>query len=213
MEINNKKIDSGIYLVIDPSLDETALIEKLKLILEEPIAAVQIWDHFLPGQDIEKLINIITGACHKKNVPVLINNKWEWLKKSELDGVHIDSIPGNLDLIKQIIGKKFICGITCNNDLSIVDWAADNHLDYISFCSMFPSPTSNSCDMVLFETIRKAKATANIPVFLAGGVTLENMPKLDGLPFNGIAVSSGIMKSENPKETIHSYLEHLNKTK
>ena len=89
MEISNKKIESGIYFVIDPATDETAVIEKLKLILEEPIAAVQIWDHFLPGQDIEKLINTITGACHKKNVPVLINNKWEWLKKSELHPVRM----------------------------------------------------------------------------------------------------------------------------
>jgi thiamine-phosphate pyrophosphorylase len=213
MEITNKKIEAGIYLVIDPAANETAIIEKLKLILEEPIAAVQIWDHFLQGQDIEKLINTITGACHKKNVPVLINNKWEWLKKADLDGVHFDSIPGNWDLIKQIIGKKIICGITCNNDLSILHWAADNRLDYISFCSMFPSPTSNSCDMVLFETIRKAKETVTIPVFLAGGITIENMPKLEGLPFNGIAVSSGIMNAENPKEIIHSYLDHLNKTK
>ncbi|UEG48961.1 thiamine phosphate synthase [Ferruginibacter lapsinanis] len=209
MEINKRKIHAGIYLVIDPSIDEAILLNKLKLIAEEPIAAVQIWDNFLADQHIEEFIKTITTICHKKNIPVLINNNWKWLRSTELDGVHFDKPPDNIDQIRQSVKRHFICGITCNNDLSLVHWANQNHIDYISFCSVFPSSTSNSCELVTFENIAKCKEITAIPVFLAGGITLENMPKLKDLPFNGIAVISGIMNSATPKETIKKYTELL----
>lgn len=204
-----RKIISGVYLVIDPSLDETILIHKLKIILEEKIVAVQLWDHFSPQQNNLELIQSITKLCHEKNVPVLINNKWKWLNTTELDGVHFDCIPDDFGHIKKTINREFISGLTCNNDLSLVHWANNHYLDYISFCSIFPSTTSNSCELVKFETIQEAKKLTAMPVFLAGGIKPENMSKLIELSFDGIAVISGIMSSEKPGRAIKEYLKQL----
>lgn len=52
-----------------------------------------------------------------------------------------------------------------------------------------------------------------MPLFLAGGIKPENMSKLVGLPFDGVAVVSGIMDSEKPNETIKAYLKQLRKNK
>ncbi|MEO5599358.1 MAG: thiamine phosphate synthase [Cyclobacteriaceae bacterium] len=207
-----RKISSGVYLVIDPSLDETVLTHKLKIILQEKIVAVQIWDNFSPQQNTTELIQNVTKLCHEKNVPVLINNKWKWLNTTDLDGVHFDCIPNDFEHIKKTINRGFISGLTCNNDLSLVHWANNNHADYISFCSIFPS-TTNSCELVRFETIQEAKKITSMPVFLAGGIKPENMPKLAELSFDGIAVISGIMSSEKPNEAIKAYLKQLNANK
>jgi thiamine-phosphate pyrophosphorylase len=208
MEIK-KKINSGVYLVVDPSLDKTVLIHKLNIILQEKIVAVQLWDNFLPYVNNLEPIESIIKICHQKNVPVLINNKWEWMNITGLDGVHFDYIPGNFDHIKKTINKDFITGLTCNNDLSLLDWANKNQIDYISFCSIFPSVTSNSCQLVKFETIREARALTTMPIFLAGGINPENMSKLSGLSFDGVAVISGIMSSDKPNESIKEYLKQL----
>ena len=213
MEIK-KQIKPGLYLVVDPSLDKTILLHKLFVALQAPITAVQLWDNFEPGKNYFELVQCITSLCHEKNVPVLINNKWEWINKTNLDGVHFDAIPENFEHIKKEINKPFITGLTCNNDLSALHWANKNQLDYISFCSIFPSTTSNSCELVKFAIIRQAKTLTSMPIFLAGGIRPENMAQLNELDFDGVAVISGIMNSDRPDESIQQYLKQLsiNKT-
>lgn len=212
MEIK-KQINPGVYLVVDPSLDKTILLHKLNIVLQELIVAVQLWDNFLPGENNFELVQSITALCHKNNVPVLINNKWEWINETDLDGVHFDNIPNNFEHIKKKVKKEFITGLTCNNDLSVLHWANKNQIGYISFCSIFPSSTSNSCDLVKFETIKEAKALTAMPIFLAGGIKPGNIAQLNELSFDGIAVISGIMSSDNPDESIKEYFKKLSLNK
>lgn len=211
--MEKRKIQSGVYLVVDPSMDETILLRKLQLILREEIAALQVWDHFLLQQSVHELLTKIITLCHEKNVPVLINNQWELLATLPLDGVHFDSIPQDFKRIQESINREFIAGLTCNNDLSYVQWANDHRFDYISFCSVFPSDTSNSCELVKFETIQKTRAMTSMPLFLAGGIRPENMAKLKELSFDGIAVVSGIMGSDNPDWAVREYVKQLKASK
>ncbi len=208
-----RKISPGVYLVIDPAQDERVLIDKLALVLQEKIVAVQLWDNFSPQRDPLKLIRDITKRCHQKHVPVLINNRWEWLRSTALDGVHFDRIPRDFGHIKQAINREFVSGLTCNNDLSTVQWADENGFDYLSFCSVFPSTTSNSCELVRFETIQKAESLTSMPVFLAGGIKPENMPELASLSFDGVAVISGIMNADKPDQAIQAYSKQLKANK
>jgi len=207
-----KKIESGLYLVVDPSMDQALLFHKLQQVLEHKLAAVQIWDHWFKPMHKEFVIEKICELCHAHHVPVMINNNWQLLDEFYLDGVHFDEIPGNFEEIKKSLGREFIAGITCNNDLTVVDWATQNNVNYISFCSIFPSSTSNSCDLVSFDTIRKARLITSLPIFLAGGINLGNMNELKELDFNGVAVISGIMSQDEPGLMAKKYLEHLNNT-
>ncbi|MBE8714440.1 thiamine phosphate synthase [Sphingobacterium hungaricum] len=202
-------LSSGIYLVIDPSMDEKTLLSKLAIIVQERIVAVQVWDNFREGQAVESLLTKISLLCSKANIPLLINNQWSYLESVPLDGVHFDEIPSDLAAIRKTIQRPFIQGLTCNNDLSQVQWAAENGMDYISFCSIFPSATSTSCELVDFQTIRDAKRLFNKPIFLAGGINPQNVGELSELRCNGIAVISGIMGSENPQTAIQTYYKHL----
>ncbi|MFX9050287.1 thiamine phosphate synthase, partial [Acinetobacter baumannii] len=90
------------------------------------------------GSDIDEIISSVCILCKQHNTPVLINNQWKWLNRFDFDGVHFDELPNNFSFIKQQIGRDFICGITCNNNISVVEKANNEHVDYISFCSMFP---------------------------------------------------------------------------
>jgi len=207
--MTKKIISQGIYLVIDPSMDKDVLLDKLHQAISGNIVAVQIWDNFRPETDIIALIHEISKICRSKNIPVLINNRWELLLSTELDGVHFDEVPANFAQIKQLIGNKGILGITCGNELSVVKWAHDQQLDYISFCSIFPSTTANSCELVSFDTIKATRAITSLPIFLAGGIRPENIPQLKGLGATGIAVVSGIMSAEQPMEALQRYEQAL----
>lgn len=209
--MRNKNIESGIYLIIDPSMDEEILFSKLNLILKEKIAAIQIWDNFKNNQNVEELLLKIYEKTSLNNIPLIINNRWEYLKQIPLNGIHFDEIPENLIEIKKEISSDFIIGVTCNNELSAIQDAEKNQLDYISFCSMFPSKTANSCELVNFETVQKAKSIFSGKIFLAGGIDLDNIKNLVELNYDGIAVVSGIMSAENPSETIKKYHQKIKK--
>ncbi|CAN5480615.1 hypothetical protein BH23BAC1_BH23BAC1_23830 [soil metagenome] len=204
--MNHKNyIKGGIYLIIDPSQEHAKVIKNLEQLVSQPIAAVQIWDILKEVKNAGKLIGDICKLCHDHGIPVLINNRWENLHHLPLDGVHFDQIPNNLSEIRKEINRDFICGITCNNDLKVVKWAEQNRIDYISFCSIFPSSTSNSCELVSFDTIKKARKITSMPIFLAGGIKPENIANLKELPYNGIAVVSGIMSAAQPDQALNNY--------
>lgn len=209
--MKRQTVQSGIYLIIDPSMDEEILLSKLNLIVKEKIAAVQIWDNFKENQNIEELLLRIYEKTSSHKIPLLINNRWEYLKQIPLDGIHFDETPENFNEIKKEINRNFIVGITCNNELPTIKCAEEHQFDYISFCSMFPSKTANSCELVNFETVQKAKSIFSGKIFLAGGIDLNNIKNLDELNYDGIAVVSGIMSAENPSETIKKYHQKIKK--
>ena len=209
--MKRQTIESGIYLIIDPSMEEEILFAKLNLIVKEKIVSLQVWDNFKENQNIEELLLKIYERASANNIPVIINNSWELLKQIPLDGIHFDEIPENFNDIRKEINRYFIAGITCNNELSIIEYAEKHQFDYISFCSMFPSQTANSCELVDFETVQKAKNIFSEKIFLAGGIDLNNIKNLEELNYDGIAVVSGIMSAENPSETIKEYHQKIKK--
>lgn len=208
MMTKKRRIDEGLYLVIDPSKDEKILLDKLHGITQEKIVAVQIWDNFESTQNKMNIVQKVCDLCHSQNIPVLMNNDWEFLTKTSIDGVHFDQIPHNFEAIKKKSQRPFICGITCNNSLAEIRWAETQQLDYISFCSMFLSETANSCELVNFETVRAARSIFSNSIFLAGGIVPDNMDKLDELNYNGVVVVSGVMNTEKSEEAVKNTIKN-----
>lgn len=206
-----KEMRGGIYLILDITKDREELLNKLNEIIQEEIAAVQIWDNFQLDDTKLELIQEIIQMCHQNGIPVLINNQWELLGLTQLDGVHWDKIPSDFQKIQQACSHDILWGITCNNDLSVVQEAEINGFDYISFCSMFPSSTANSCDLVRFDVVQAASEMTSIPIYLAGGIKPENLDLLTELPYTGIALVSGIMSSDQPREAIKKYQLNIKK--
>lgn len=212
-----KKITGGLYLVLNPAIDRIKLLDKLKHALNGGVEIVQIWNNWpdsfsLP--DKKNLISEILSITKEYQIPVLINEEWELLKETDLNGVHFDDLPVNFQSIKSEINRDFITGITCSNDLNVIHRGIENDVDYISFCSMFPSGTVDSCEIVLPETVRKAREITRLPLFVSGGITLENLMSLKELNIDGIAIISGILNSETPQKSARNYkqtLDRLNK--
>lgn len=208
MEVS-MNIQKGIYLVIDPAMEQDELLKKLEAVLKEDISIVQILDNFQKINNIGILIKVIIEVCHQYSTPILINNKTDLLEQYDFDGIHLDKKTNELEKLRQ--NGASIIGLTCNNDLDDIRWAKDRGIDYISFCSMFSSETSNSCELVDFKTVQEARKITEMPIFLSGGIAPEKMKEIAALPYDGIAVVSGIMSADMPEEAVREYKEKLEK--
>lgn len=204
-------IKGGIYLVANGRMETKLLITKLDQALDGGINVIQLYNIKDDKEATISNINKICELAHAFDVPVLINNYWYLIDRTLLDGVHFDKIPDDYAFIEKSIQKDFSKGITCTNDLSVIEWADKNGFDYVSFCSMFPSPSVDTCDIVSFDTVQKARALTQMPIFLAGGLNSETLPRLSTLPFDGIALISAIMLSNDITASTLQFKNELHK--
>lgn len=206
----------GVYLVIDPAMNRNALFQKLREALEARINIIQLWNHWPDNatqEDKRQLIDEVLQLADPFEVPVLINEEWQWLHQTNLHGVHFDAIPDDWDTIKQTIGREVIVGLTCGNDTERIQWAEEKQLDYISFCAMFPSSSVDTCEIVRPDSVLEARKLTSLPIFLSGGINPQNLESLKALDFQGVAVISGIMSADSVTERIHAYQQALENTK
>lgn len=212
--MKQRKIKGGLYLVVDPNMEHSKLLLALDSALEsQVIAAVQIWDHWPDGRLSATLINEICRRAHRYHTPVLTNNQSELLWDYPLDGVHFDTLPTDIGRIKKELNRPVIVGVTLSNDIRILQEVHAGELDYFSFCSIFPSSSAHDCEIVQPAVVDAARAMVDIPLFLAGGINMENIKHLAAIPFDGIAVISGIMNDDNPKLAALEMYESINKIK
>jgi thiamine-phosphate pyrophosphorylase len=210
----NKRVLSGIYLVVDPSVDRTILLDKVQRALKGGVGILQIWNNWpekIEQEEKEALVESILDIAEEYEVPVLINDDWELLKTTRLAGVHFEKVPIDMEQIRSEVGRDFSTGRTCSNNLKIVMWADNYNLDYISFCAMFPSPSVDGCEIVDPDAVQEAREITDIPFFLSGGITPENIGELSKLDFEGVAVISGILQSDRPAKAASEYKQALNK--
>lgn len=207
-----RSISGGLYLVVDPALGLEGLLPTIEGAIQGGVDVLQIWNNWSHRQDKLQVVATICALAHSHDVPVLINEAWELMLCTPLDGVHFDALPADLTAIRQKVGRPFLCGLTCGNDLSRVHWAEKNGLTYISFCSLYPSPSAGVCEIVRKETVREARRLTSLPIFLAGGITLENVDELHATGMNGIALISAILKADDPRQATKAFKNKLKET-
>lgn len=204
MELNKLK---GIYLVLDPTRNWDELMQKLELALQGGLNVVQIWNHWEePLAHAKKLefLEKIKVVCAPFHIPILMHDDWRMALEASLDGVHFDQIPVDFKRIQEVLTGK-ILGLTVGNDLGKIKWADQNGLQYISFCSVFPSTSVDTCEIVRQETIKEARTITELPIFLSGGIKVEKLKKLKELKFDGLAIISGILDAPDPAIAVKNY--------
>lgn len=200
----------GIYLVIDPSMECSLLIKRLsEALTTSHVCAVQLWDNWKDHVNQSKVVVSVKELCKIHDVPLLANNDRALCEQFDLDGLHLDFLPEAGTCLPRT--ENLLLGLTLRNDLSALQSVLIKDIDYLSFCSVFPSSTAGvACEIVSRETIETAAKLTELPIFLSGGINKHTIPKLEGLNFHGLAVISGVMNSPEPALAIGEMIQSLN---
>lgn len=145
----------------------------------------------------------VQELCRLHGATFIIDDHVDLAKETGADGVHLGKLDMPIAEARERLGKHFIIGGTANTFEDIRQHAADG-ADYIG-CGPFRFTTTKQKLSPILGTegyrsilSQMKQAGINIPVVAIGGITREDIPQLKALGLSGIALSSGILKAENP---------------
>ena len=188
-----------IYLIVDAS-SPFCMGKKIEEAINSGISRLQL---FNAEKCAEEHLLTISRCCKRMGVKLYIYNNASIAEKVGAEGVHFDELPDNFQE-----ESSLKVGLTVGNDLEKLVKAEQKGVDYISFCSVFPTRSANVCTLVDIHSIRRAHQHFSGEIFLAGGISEHNIPMLKGLDFDGIAVISEIVNAEDVTAKIEK-LKHL----
>ncbi|MGI0079266.1 MAG: thiamine phosphate synthase [Nitrososphaerales archaeon] len=208
MEKSGKKeIRSGVYLVVDPSYGEKRVLSVAEGSMEGGLDVLQLWASWKDNKSAEELGRKLARLAERYSVPFVVNNDLGVALKIGADGVHIDGKEPSPMEIRDAMGKHSIVGATCSTSMEKVLWSRDADVDYISFCSMYPSSSVSECDIVPMRMVSEARKILSMPIFASGGINLLNAHEVLEAGADGVAVISTIMGSKDPTFTTRQLKE------
>ncbi len=207
LEITMRKL-KGLYLVVSPILPTDALLFAVERALEGGVDIVQ----FLSEQEnseVRKVAVKLAELTQGRDKPFLINTDIALAKEVQADGVHFDNLETAPAEVREALGENCIVGYTVNADMEKIRWAENVGANYVSFCSVFQTCTSSHCPIVPLEKISAARAETVLSMFAAGGINLENVKKVLATGVDGVAVTSALLRAENPKQTAMAFKDRI----
>jgi len=154
-------------------------------------------------EDIKRVALRLKPLCKSHNAVFLLNDHVALCKEIEADGVHLGKTDMNPNEARDILGKNFIIGSTCNMYEDIEN-LKNTPIDYIGLGPFRFTATKKNISPVLgiekYELIVKQCVANNIhiPIVAIGGITADDILPILQTGIKGIAVSSAILQAENP---------------
>ena len=153
----------------------------------------------------------IHNICRKNKVPLIINDHVHLAKDIDAEGVHIGQDDMDIVQARQILGPDKIIGVTAKTVEQAVT-AYENGADYLGSGAVFGSVTKPEAIPMDMGLLCEICESVPIPVVAIGGINIDNIDRLSGVPVAGVAVVGGIFAEgdiEMAARRLMSKLDHL----
>lgn len=208
--------DYRLYLVTDRTVLQHAsptlsLPQAIEQAILGGVSVVQLREKYLHSKAFFQQALAIKQICHAHHVPLLINDRVDIALAVNADGVHIgqDDLPA--DVVRAIIGKDKILGVTAKT-VEQAQLAERQGADYLGVGAVFGTATKADAQAITLDTLKEICQSVAIPVVAIGGITANNVAQLETSGIEGVAVVSGILAQADIRqasEILHKKLERL----
>ncbi len=197
--------ENNLYSITDHRENLLEIIEKILL------GGVKIIQYrFKDGNDLDHLKKAIEikSLCKKYNSLFIVNDRVDIALASDADGVHLGQDDIDIISARKLLGYSKIIGVSANNSTDITN-ALKEECDYIGIGPVFHSSTKKNKDPLGVDKIKYLTKDINIPWFAIGGINKENISFLKNYGINKVAIVSGLLNAEDPKEEAIIILKEL----
>lgn len=204
-----------LYLVTDSKAClERPLVDIVMQAVDGGVTMVQLREKEL---DTRQFINI---AKHLKkilaplNVPLIINDRVDIALVIEADGVHIGQNDMPYILVKKIIPKHLIVGLSIETLEQAKD-AEELDVDYLGVSPVFSTPTKTNFNKAPWglEGLKQLKKISKHKLIAIGGINKDNIACVLQAGADGIAVVSAICSAPYPRDAAKELMSIIKQTK
>lgn len=191
-QTNTKPEELLLYAVTDRHwLNGATLISQVEAALKGGATFIQLREKNLDDEAFYKEALEIQKLCRNYKVPFVINDNVELAKKIGADGVHVGQSDMETLDVRKVLGDDKIIGVSAQT-VEQAELAEEHGADYLGVGAVFPTGSKDDATEVSFETLKEICEHVRIPVIAIGGITRDNVVKLNQSGICGIAVISAI---------------------
>ena len=196
--------------------EKYSYIDSARIALEGGCRWIQLRMKDADASTLEKTALIVQKMCKDYGATFIIDDHVLLTQKIKADGVHLGKDDMPIAEARRLLGDSFIIGGTVNSLDDVRATLQSATPDYFG-CGpfRFTSTKKNLAPILGHEgyrnIIREMKEGGiRIPLVAIGGIRKEDISELMADGVHGIALSSSILRAENPVEEMKGIIETLN---
>lgn len=186
-----------IYAISNAAeMGEDAFLLALEKQLKNGLKLIQLREHYVmssSGEPISmSLAEQVISLGHEYGAKVLLNGDAELAKKLGADGVHLPS--KNLMELKEKpanLPKNFMLAASCHNALELAH-AQKLGLDFVVLSPVKPTKSHADAQVLGWQQFAQLIEAIEIPVYVLGGMTLEDLAVALNCGARGIAMQRAV---------------------
>ena len=199
------RADYRLYLVTDRNcLQQQTLEQAVEQAILGGVTLVQLREKAIASKAFYERALRIKAICHRYNVPLLINDRVDIALAVEADGVHIGQSDLPCGVVRQILGKDKIIGVSARTAQQAIQAQADG-ADYLGVGAMFATSTKQDAQTVTIASLTQIRQAVTLPIVAIGGINHTTLPALQqalqaaDTSIDGVAVVSAILGQKDVK--------------
>ena len=201
----HNRADYRLYLVTDRNcLQQQTLEQAVEQAILGGVTLVQLREKAITSKAFYERALRIKAICHHYNVPLLINDRVDIALAVEADGVHIGQSDLPCGVVRQILGKDKIIGVSARTAQQAIQAQADG-ADYLGVGAMFATSTKQDAQTVSIASLTQIRQAVTLPIVAIGGINHTTLPALQqalqaaDTSIDGVAVVSAILGQKDVK--------------
>lgn len=191
----------------DKFISKDEFLDAIASSLQGGVEIILFREKIIPDNVRVELGHKIRTLCDEYGATFIVNDRADIAHIVEADGVHLGTEDISISEAREILGTNSIIGKSCKTPDEIID-AMNEGADYATFGPIYttPSKINESVDM---DDIRWIKNNIDIPVFITGDITNENINEITQAGVDKIALTDAIMYSRIPEHSARKILKYL----
>ncbi|SHM19101.1 thiamine-phosphate diphosphorylase [Caldanaerovirga acetigignens] len=190
------KIDYSLYAITERSyIGKRNLVDAVEEAIKAGITVLQLREKDITSREFYHLALQLRELTKAYRIPFIINDRVDIALAVDADGVHVGQEDLPADVVRKIIGKEKILGVSAKTIEEAIK-AENDGADYLGVGAIFPSPTKPSSEAIGLEGLKRIKSNVKIPVVAIGGITKDNAGEVIEAGADGISCISSIFSGD-----------------
>ncbi len=195
-----RSFDTTLYFITDSTgLKEEEFLRRVESALQGGVTLLQLREKGKTTREYLDLAQKVHTFSKRYGVPLIIDDRVDVAMAVDAEGVHLGQSDMPVAMARKLLGDNKIIGATTKTVAQAKE-AYQQGADYLGVGAMYPTTTKVQTVLTSKEALEDICRSVPIPVNAIGGLNLENMQELNGIPISGICVVSAIMKAQNPQQ-------------